>query len=83
MLDSGASYHTMPNRNCFSFYEDKEGNSIIMRNGAICKLMGVVPCKFRYLMEWVVLSLMLAMFQGLGSPLSPWDNWILWDARLL
>ena len=37
VLDSGASYHMTPNRNCFSSLVAKEGNSIIMGNGAMCR----------------------------------------------
>ena len=40
VIDSGASYHMTPYRDCFSSFEVKEGNEIAMGNGAICKSMG-------------------------------------------
>ena len=36
-----------PNRNCFSSYIDKEGNSIVMENGAICKSKGIGSVQIR------------------------------------
>ena len=41
VLDSGASFHMTPNGNCFSSYVNKEGNSIVMGNGAVCKSQGI------------------------------------------
>ena len=47
VLDSGASYHMTPNRNCFSSYVEWEGKSIVMGNGAVCKSKGIGSVQIR------------------------------------
>ena len=47
VLDSGASFHMTPNRDYFSSFIGKEGNTILMGNDASCRAMGVGTVKIR------------------------------------
>lgn len=41
ILDSGASFHIMPNMNCFSSYVRKEEGEILISNDAACKPLDI------------------------------------------
>lgn len=73
VLDSGASYHMTPNKNWFSSYVDKEGNSIIMGNSVICMSKGIDFVQIR-MFDGTVHT--LAIFRDIESLLSLWGNWI-------
>ena len=75
VLDSGASYHMTPNRNCFSSYVEWEGKSIVMVNGAVCKSKGIGSVQIR-MFDGVVRTLTNVRYDY-GSHLSLWDSWIL------
>jgi len=51
LIDSGASYHMTPDRNCFSTYREIDGGEVLMGNEASCHMMGVG-------------SVMIRMFDG-------------------
>ena len=41
LIDSGASYHMTPDRNCFSTYREIDGGEVLMGNDASCRMVGV------------------------------------------
>ncbi|CAL1356411.1 unnamed protein product [Linum trigynum] len=46
-LDTAASYHMSPNRNCFTTYEQIDGGNVVMANGVVCKVVGIGSIKVR------------------------------------
>ena len=47
LIDSGASYHMTPDRNCFSTYHEIDGGEVLMGNDASCRMIGVGSVKVR------------------------------------
>ena len=67
----------MPNRNCFSSYVDREGNSFFMGNGTVCKSKCIGFVQIR-MFDGVVRTLTNVCYvPDYGSHLSLWDSWIL------
>ena len=46
-LDSGASYHICPKRELFTTYRLKDGGSVSMANGSVCKAVGIGSVRIR------------------------------------
>ena len=47
LLDSGCTYYVCPKRKWFSAYKPYDGDSVLMKNNAVCKTVGIGNIRMR------------------------------------